>query len=152
MKEKRNIDDAELASPKEIKAIIDANREECRQNAHWIKGVFADITCSNCGFPLVLPDSLIPKFAYCPNCGARMKGTKPRNYAKTVVNWIPCSERLPEKTGNYLCTFGRTNLTGFGGYITEACAKKWYHEPEKYMGWTPKNVVAWTPLPEPYKE
>lgn len=42
-------------------------------HAHWIKGAFADITCSNCGFPIVLPNSLIPKFAYCPHCGAKME-------------------------------------------------------------------------------
>lgn len=42
------------------------------KHAHWIKGVFADITCSNCGFPLRVPDSMIPKLAYCPHCAAKM--------------------------------------------------------------------------------
>lgn len=41
-------------------------------HAHWIKGAFADITCSNCGFPLCVPNSIIPKLAYCPHCGAKI--------------------------------------------------------------------------------
>lgn len=41
-------------------------------HAHWIKGAFADIACSNCDFALCVSDSTIPKFAYCPHCGAKM--------------------------------------------------------------------------------
>ena len=41
-------------------------------HAHWIKGAFRTITCSNCGFLLRVPDAIIPKFAYCPHCGAKM--------------------------------------------------------------------------------
>ena len=40
--------------------------------AHWIRGAFADLTCSNCKFSLCAPYSLVPKLAYCPHCGARM--------------------------------------------------------------------------------
>ena len=43
-------------------------------HAHWIKGAFADIACSNCDFALCVSDSTIPKFAYCPHCGAKMDG------------------------------------------------------------------------------
>ena len=43
-------------------------------HAHWIKGTFADRTCSNCDFSLCVPDSIIPKLAYCPHCGAKMDG------------------------------------------------------------------------------
>lgn len=43
-------------------------------HAHWIKGAFGDVnvTCSNCDFHLCIPDSVIPKLAYCPRCGAAM--------------------------------------------------------------------------------
>lgn len=43
-------------------------------HAHWIKGAFGDVnvTCSNCDFHLCIPDSVIPKLAYCPHCGAAM--------------------------------------------------------------------------------
>ena len=66
--------------------------------------------------------------------------------------WIPCSERLPNESGKYWCTFSGTNLMGIDFYTTESYAKKWFDEPEEYIGWESKNVSAWMPLPEPYKE
>lgn len=45
-------------------------------HAHWIKGAFADIACSNCDFALCVSDSTIPKLAYCPHCGAKMDEEK----------------------------------------------------------------------------
>lgn len=42
------------------------------KHGHWEKGVFSDITCSNCGFSMCISNSVIPKMLYCPNCGARM--------------------------------------------------------------------------------
>lgn len=65
--------------------------------------------------------------------------------------WIPCSERLPEETGLYLITFKAYG----GGY---AVTLLYYEKPKKY--WTRENiyqfgndeVVAWMPLPKPYKE
>lgn len=51
--------------------------------------------------------------------------------------WIPVTERLPEEDGGYLVTVKR-------GYVTTAVwigiTKLW------------KEVTAWMPLPEPYKE
>lgn len=56
-----------------------------------------------------------------------------------VVKWIPCSERLPVKIGNYLVTTSR------GG----VWAKRWDR------GWcgntNNNNIKAWMPLPTPYK-
>ena len=40
---------------------------------------------------------------------------------------------------------------GIDFYTTESYAKKWFNEPEEYIGWESKNVSAWMPLPEPYK-
>lgn len=42
------------------------------KHAHWKKGAFSDITCSNCNFSMCIANSVIPKMLYCPNCGARM--------------------------------------------------------------------------------
>lgn len=41
-------------------------------HAHWIRGMFADMICSNCNFPLVIYDKTINKVDYCPHCGAKM--------------------------------------------------------------------------------
>ena len=53
--------------------------------------------------------------------------------------WIPCSERLPEKYGWYIVT-----VTG------EEVTFRWHstlHGFERHQD----EVVAWMPLPEPYK-
>ena len=67
------------------------------------------------------------------------------------TTWIPCNEKLPKKSSNYWCTFGGTNLTGNDYYTTESDAKEIFDEPEEYIGWESQNVIAWMPLPEPFK-
>lgn len=67
---------------------------------------------------------------------------------ETEQRWIPCSERLPEEAGTYLCTCVN--------------AERWI---VTLIKWQPRmrswnltgaraywKVVAWKPLPEPYKE
>lgn len=56
----------------------------------------------------------------------------------TAQQWIPCSERLPDQNGKYLVV-GRQkaiNILKFDG-------GRWYGK------W---GVVAWMPLPSPYRE
>ena len=52
--------------------------------------------------------------------------------------WIPCSERLPNKDGYYLTTT----------YYRQVYADYWN---EDHFDRT-EAVIAWMPLPEPYKE
>lgn len=59
-------------------------------------------------------------------------------------HWIPCCERLPEEDGLYLITVKRKYVEG--EYVSAArfadgviCYQ--------YVG----DIVAWMPLPEPYK-
>ena len=56
--------------------------------------------------------------------------------------WIPCSERLPDKKGNYLVTSKGCTWVAY-----------WFNNTwwgiEKRCRWT--DVEAWMPLPEPYK-
>ena len=66
-------------------------------------------------------------------------------------HWIPVSKKLPEKSGEYWCTFGGTDHTGSDFYTTESDAKKLFEDPEEYTGWRSQNVIAWMPLPAAYK-
>lgn len=57
---------------------------------------------------------------------------------QSAQQWIPCSERLPDQNGKYLVV-GRQkaiNILKFDG-------GRWYGK------W---GVVAWMPLPSPYRE
>ena len=60
--------------------------------------------------------------------------------------WIPCSERLPELDGTYICT-----CQGIAESITLIFSthdNSWNDEFEAEYD----DVIAWKPLPEPYKE
>lgn len=60
------------------------------------------------------------------------------NAIPSAQQWIPCSERLPDQNGKYLVV-GRQkaiNILKFDG-------GRWYGK------W---GVVAWMPLPSPYRE
>lgn len=55
--------------------------------------------------------------------------------------WIPCSEQLPEKEGKYLVTLDKWNIVSFADFKNL-----------KYNPHFNAPVIAWQPLPEPYKE
>lgn len=64
----------------------------------------------------------------------------------SAQQWIPCSERLPEEKGRYLITTKR-----FGDFVVDwnifMIGTKIIQEGWLYSG----DVIAWMPLPEPYK-
>ena len=71
----------------------------------------------------------------------------------SAQQWIPCSERLPERLGEYLITAlsnpSKNPISSVG----------YYHERIKEFGtfdrggnWEKWDVIAWMPLPEPYTE
>lgn len=68
--------------------------------------------------------------------------------------WIPCSERLPDLDGHYLVTAkGAMNPD----YVTVGCClrttkldNKWIRRWDDETGY-PMEVIAWMPLPEPYR-
>lgn len=71
-------------------------------------------------------------------------------------DWIPCSERLPELTDSELYTMALVTIENgdvcLGAYHSDD--KEWRTRMsvgEKYYSKKHK-VVAWMPLPEPYKE
>jgi len=65
------------------------------------------------------------------------------------AEWIPCSERLPEKGEVVLITNGKGNVR-CGQYRSEHDVRDGMH----YWWWkgkTVESVLAWMPLPAPYK-
>lgn len=78
--------------------------------------------------------------------------------------WIPVSERLPED-GIYLVTVERIageprietksfaknlyRVDDFAFYHKHKCG--WYDYDSEYGYWEDTNVIAWMPLPQPYK-
>ena len=68
--------------------------------------------------------------------------------------WIPCSERLPDKEGSYLCTVGadyrnpREMIYAPNNFSdnenTWKCPDGYY-----VFNWF---VIAWMPIPKPFKE
>lgn len=89
------------------------------------------------------------------------------------MEWIPCSERLPEEEGNYLVTFGAFAETINGekvifGDINGSVSEIGYGCYERDIFWHPtafgwydlatatpfdkRAIIAWMPLPEPYGE
>lgn len=70
-----------------------------------------------------------------------------------VPKWIPCSERLPESYGKYIVTRGNSV---YGIYVNmlryfEEDNPCWYFYDSEYGDCPVDDVIAWMPLPEPYK-
>ena len=80
------------------------------------------------------------------------------NEQPKVGEWIPCSERLPEvdKTSEY---YDAVNVTLDDGRVVNGCYvnidKEWWvdaEDGEKHSINATGHVLAWMPLPEPYRE
>ncbi len=56
--------------------------------------------------------------------------------------WIPCSERLPKEMGTYMATIDY----GEHGIVS---GQRYYYG--QNLGWMDDCVIAWMPLPEPWK-
>ena len=80
--------------------------------------------------------------------------------------WIHCSERLPEESGYYLVTYHDWSDGNFLPKYDDTYVRRLHYQiSEHFVGWNyPKNVddraendchkevIAWQPLPEPFKE
>ena len=80
--------------------------------------------------------------------------------------WIPCSERLSEESGYYLVTYHDWSDGNFLPKYDDTYVRRLHYQiSEHFVGWNyPKNVddraendchkevIAWQPLPEPFKE
>jgi hypothetical protein len=73
----------------------------------------------------------------------------------TINNWIPCSERLPEEYGEYICTMenGQVQECGFVPEKQKGLITGWSTcEADGHKFLRNKDVLAWMQLPEPYSE
>ena len=55
--------------------------------------------------------------------------------------WIPITERLPDNSGRYLVNYS-------SGYVSMA---RYYESVSKWGSTTTERIVAWMPLPQPYR-
>lgn len=112
----------------------------------------------NEAFEKILEKLEILKFPFPDECPSYCGNTNTLlDMAKQIVNqvaeeynngWIPCSVRLPEKYGEYLCCdeYGEYII----GYPTErTIGNSFYVETDNEIM---NECIAWQPLPELYKE
>ena len=79
----------------------------------------------------------------CPYYCELIPGTEKQCIKSEQMKWIPVTERLPEKHGAYLVYDKEEVLMGY--YST--FDRDW----TGMNGFPLVNVIAWMPLPEPYK-
>ena len=76
--------------------------------------------------------------------------------AQQNQRWIPCSERLPDKKGKYLCTVHyavppyHMFHPELDMYVDEISIQEFKGAENGNVAFI-DSVVAWMPLPEPYK-
>ena len=67
--------------------------------------------------------------------------------AQPEQRWILCSERLPDKTDDYLCSYNGCAVVDICEYDTDMNEWGFFYD----GGWkVVSNVIAWMPLPEPW--
>ena len=72
--------------------------------------------------------------------------------AMQKMRWIPTSERQPEENGNYLAFYRSGDETATLEFMmVDHCnaGGGWLHEESRRKSY--KKVIAWMPLPDPYK-
>ena len=92
--------------------------------------------CTNCIHKIVCDH----ESKYRTNCS---------QFLKDGPQWIPCSERLPEKDGEYLAQRS-------GDLWVNMCVAYFNHHGGNYWvdndGFILRGICAWMPLPKPYKK
>ena len=104
-------------------------------------------------------DALRQQFKKSPTTAIRAMNTIEE--LSSTQQWVPCNERLPEKSGRYLVTRGlnacgalwnRVYIVGYSDLMGLKKEKIWWNgnvgksDFEKY-----DDVIAWMPLPKAWK-
>lgn len=118
---------------------------QSQETGRWIENENGHLFCSKCGFTLddeghYSNEVQALENKFCKNCGTKMRWT-----GGHLGDWIPVSEKLPK--------YGKEVLTcSNGGFIEiQSLEDGGYWENQK-GDWTDfDEVIAWSPLPEPYK-
>ena len=64
--------------------------------------------------------------------------------------WNPCSERLPEQSDDYICTIPLDEKETFAKVLTFHKGR-FYEDDDEWGNTFYDDVIAWMPLPTPYK-
>ena len=74
-----------------------------------------------------------------------------KSLEKTTQEWIPVSKRLPKKGGWYLVTWEDQFKTVRRVAVSEFIEPKGLTDIGHFEGFALCEIIAWMPLPEPYK-
>lgn len=77
-----------------------------------------------------------------------------RSKCEVDAKWIPCSERLPSENGQYICTlpFGDNDDNEVYVWALSFHNGRFYDDDDEWGMTFYDDVIAWMPLPKPYKE
>lgn len=142
---------------------VDGIVKEFRKAADTIEALSAKLTEENkkqssryCGEEKQLIEAMAEEIENCYGRETELS-ERARDYLdKTDYDggWIPCSERFPEKRGDYLVTYKKSTDTTIEYYVcTDYFDKQtlsWIFE-NQVVNLT-RKVIAWQPLMKPYKE
>lgn len=68
-----------------------------------------------------------------------------------MSEWIPVSERLPKRDELVLVTYKTANEIHLCKYLDDGSVYPWWSYIDGCRAWN-NVVLAWQPLPEPYRE
>ena len=88
-----------------------------------------------------------------PNTSSALSATHDSDLisrADALQGWIPCSERLPNESGDYLCTIPLDANETYTEVLTFHKGR-FYEDDDEWGETYHDDVLAWMPLPKPYK-
>lgn len=137
-----NIDDMRVG---DFLYLIDTLQEECVSKRKCIMCRYHDICDNNDICSISTPDLKKAVEAY-----SEMNGLLEHMHYVNDQKWIPVSEMLPDKDGRYLVQhdYGEISISDYAdgwNCYRHSISKKVVRSFEM------NSIVAWMPLPEPYK-